>query len=84
MLDRLPGWIVDDVASVRAEVAEWRGLSDAERWQLAIVWTRDAMWAVRASGNAQRILEVVDPVPDSTVRALARLRRSAGWGDGGR
>jgi hypothetical protein len=40
------------------------------------------MWAIRAGGAAQRVLAAVDPLPDSTVRALARLRRLAGWGDG--
>ena len=84
MLAGLPRWVVDDAASVQAEVAEWRGLTAAERWRLAVVCARDAMWAVRASGHAQRILEHVDPLPDSTVRALARLRRAQGWGDGDR
>jgi hypothetical protein len=42
------------------------------------------MWAARASGNPARILDAVAPLPDSTVSALARLRRSAGWGDGDR
>jgi hypothetical protein len=31
MLTKLPGWVVEDAASVRAEVAEWVGLSPAER-----------------------------------------------------
>jgi hypothetical protein len=84
MLPRLPGWIVDDDASIRAEVAEWRGTTPAERWRLARMCARDAIWAARASGNPQRILDRAEPLPDSTVRALARLRRDAGWGDGGR
>lgn len=82
MLDRLPGWVVDDDASVRAEVAEWRDLTPAERWRLAVLCSRDVMWAARASGHAARILDAVDPLPDSTVAALARLRRQAGWGHG--
>jgi hypothetical protein len=80
----LPGWVVDDVASVRAEVAEWRDLTPAERWKLARQCARDAMWAVRVSGRATAILEHEDPVPQSTLDALARLRREAGWPDGGR
>ena len=82
MLAKLPGWVVDDEASVRAEVADWRGLTAAERWRLAVLCTRDAMWAARASGNAERILDAVDPLPPSTVSALVRLRARAGWGDG--
>ncbi len=84
MIARLPGWVVDDVTSVHSEVAEWRALSPAERWRLAVLCARDAMWAARASGNPRRILDQVDPLPESTVNALARLRQRAGWGDGGR
>src|SRR5579871_278154 len=78
----LPPWVVDDVASVRAEVAEWAGLTAQERWRLARLCARDAMWAARASGNPERILDYVDPLPASTVVALARLRREAKHHDG--
>jgi hypothetical protein len=84
MLSQLPGWIVDDATSVRDEVAEWRDLSPAQRWRLAILCSRDAMWAARASGDPARILDRSDPLPTSTLAALARLRRAAGWGDGDR
>jgi len=84
VLRRLPGWVVDDVTSVRDEVAEWRAMTPAERWRLAILCSRDVMWAARASRDPERILDRIDPLPDSTVAALARLRRSAGWGDGDR
>jgi hypothetical protein len=76
---RLPGWVVDDVTSVKQEVAEWRGLSQAALWDLAKRCSRDAMWAIRASGRAEQILAHEDPLPESTMRALARLRREAGW-----
>jgi hypothetical protein len=79
----LPNWVVDDVASVRAEVAEWAGLTDAERLQLAKLCAQDVLWAARASGDPRRILDRVDPLPESTQRALARLRKSANWGNGG-
>jgi hypothetical protein len=80
----LPAWVVDDVASVRAEVAEWAGLSDGERWRLARLCARDAMWAARASGNPRRILDYADPLPESTLRALERLRNEAKRRDGHR
>jgi hypothetical protein len=78
-MTRLPGWVVDDVTSVRNEVAEWRGLSEAALWDLAKRCSRDAMWAIRASGRAEQILAQEDPLPETTVRALERLRREAGW-----
>jgi hypothetical protein len=82
VLTRLPGWVVDDAASVRAEVAEWRDLTVAQRWRLAVLCARDAMWAARASGTPRRMLDQVDPLPESTVVALARLRQTSGWGNG--
>jgi hypothetical protein len=84
MLARLPGWVVDDDDSVRAEVAEWAGTTVAERWRLAVLCARDAMWAVRAGRDPAAILDRIDPLPESAVLALARLRRAAGWGDGDR
>lgn len=80
MLPKLPGWVIDDVASVREEVKEWRGTTPAQRWHLARACARDAMWAMRAGGMASRIASHVDPLPESSVRALERLRRDAGWG----
>ena len=35
------------------------------------------MWAVRASPFPERVLSYVDPLPESTLRALARLRKRA-------
>ena len=84
MAMKLPGWVVDDATSVREEVQEWRALTVAERWRLAQACARDAIWAARASGMAQRILEHEDPLPPSSVAALARLRSDAGWGRGNR
>ena len=84
MLSELPGWVVDDVTSVREEVAPWAVLSVAERWRLARTCSRDAMWAARASGMRDRILGHVDPLPDSAIKALERLRREAGRNDADR
>ena len=67
----------DNDDSVREEVAEWQGLTPAELWRLALLCSRDAMWAARVSGHRQRILDQVDPLPESTVAALARLRQLA-------
>jgi hypothetical protein len=80
MLSELPGWVVDDVTSVRREVAEWADMSVAERWRLARVCCRDAMWAARAGGMRERILDRVEPPSRDVVEALERLRLTAGWG----
>jgi hypothetical protein len=80
VLSKLPGWVIDDDASVREEAAEWRGLTPAELWRLARLCSRDAMWAARLSGNPQRILDQIDPCSENTSAALARLRHATGWG----
>jgi len=51
------------------------GLTAAELWRHTEDCARDAMWAVRASDQPQRVLDFEDPLPDTTVAALARLRR---------
>jgi hypothetical protein len=58
VLRKLPGWVVSDEESVRADVARYVGMSPAALWHEVEDCARDAMWAVRAS----------------PVRALARLR----------
>lgn len=79
VLSKLPGWAVDDDTSVREEVAEWKALGPAELWQLARLCSRDVVWALRLGDQPERVLERRDPVPESTLAALARLRRETGW-----
>lgn len=74
MAAKLPTWVKDDAQSVREEVAEWISTTPAERWRLARLCSRDAMWAARASGRLKQVLDASDPVPQSTTAALARLR----------
>lgn len=73
-LAALPGWVVQDVESVRDEMAPYVGASPEALWRHTEDCARDAMWAVRASGMAARVLAQEDPLPESTLRALARLR----------
>jgi hypothetical protein len=80
VLAGLPGWAVDEETSIREDVAEWAGTTPAQRWRIAVLCSRDAIWAANASGQRERILDFVEPLPQSTTVALARLRRQAGWG----
>lgn len=70
----LPGWVVADEESVRDDVARYVGMSPAELWREVEDCARDAMWAVRASPFPERVLAYEEPLPESSVRALARLR----------
>ncbi len=76
-IEKLPGWVIDDEASVRREVAPYVGATPEELWRHTEDCAKDAMWAVRASGMAERVLAQEDPLPESTIRALRRLRRCA-------
>ena len=78
MLAKLPGWVIDDDASVMEEVAEWRDLSKAELWRLAVLCSRDAIWAVRASADPERVLAYEDPLRDAALRANGALRLRSG------
>jgi hypothetical protein len=75
-IEALPGWVISDEQSVRADVARYVGMPPDALWREVEDCARDAMWAVRASGFAERVLAYEEPVPESTVVALARLRAS--------
>ena len=68
------GSVVDDAASVREEMAPYVGATPQELWRHTEDCARDAMWAVRASPFPERVLAYEDPLPASTIVALARLR----------
>lgn len=74
-LDKLPGWVVDEESSVKEEVAPYVDATPQQLWRHTEACAKDAMWAVRASGFPERVLAHRDPLPESTVRAMARLRR---------
>lgn len=77
VMRELPGWVVDDETSVAEEVAPYVGATAEELWRHTEDCAKDAMWVVRASGMAARVLAQEDPLPESTIRALARLRAQA-------
>lgn len=76
MVIELPGWVVSEEASIREEMAGVAGKSPAELWQLTTLCAQDALWAAHASAFGARALELRDPLPESTLRALERLRES--------
>ncbi|MBX3275617.1 MAG: hypothetical protein KF729_35485 [Sandaracinaceae bacterium] len=77
MARKLPGWVVDEATSIVEEMAPFVGRTPEELWRDTEDCAKDAMWAVRASGMAERVLAQEDPLPESTLRALARLRKQA-------
>lgn len=75
VLSRLPGWVIDNAESVRREAVAYRGLSIEKKLELVASACRTAALLIRASPNRGRALSYVDPLPRTTVLALARLMR---------
>lgn len=76
MLERLPGWVVDNATSIRDEVAPMVGKSMLERWDATRRCCAAASVMLRFSRRRERALEHRDPLPEGTTRALRRLRTS--------
>ncbi len=74
-LERLPGWVVDNDDSVRAEVAPHVGQSMAARWQATRRCCRAAMRMLAFQPDTRPALAYRDPLPVSTLTALTRLRQ---------
>lgn len=74
MATLLPGWIVDDRESVRREALPYRDMNDQQRLALLAAACRGAARLLRARDDRDRALEYIDPLPDSSIRALMKLR----------
>lgn len=77
-LAKLPGWVIDADASVREDVADWVNATPAERWDATQRCARAAARLLRFHADPERARAWVDPVPESTTIALARLRAARG------
>lgn len=71
---RLPGWVTSNAESVRRETEQSRTQTPEQRWAdvVAACDTLRLYWSI--PGYAERVKQAVDPLPASSVRALARLR----------
>jgi len=70
----LPKWVTDNASSVREEAAEYVAMTPAERGVLLAAACRAGVKLLRARSDMAKVLEWVDPLPESTELALARLR----------
>ncbi|MFN8544939.1 MAG: hypothetical protein U0807_12165 [Candidatus Binatia bacterium] len=71
---KLPAWAVDNRIAVAREAAPYRGLSTDERLRLTALACRGAARQLAGRADRRRLLDHRDPLPPSTVAALARLR----------
>ena len=73
---RLPKWVISNEASVWRETEQSRRMTPEERWAdvVAACDTLKLYWDI--PGYAERIKQAVDPLPESSRVALARLREA--------
>ena len=72
---RLPPSLRKDRHTLQEEVAWARGLTPEERLAATATLCRDAMILLAMNPKRDRVIALRDPLPESTRRALARLRR---------
>ncbi len=77
MASRVPLHVPDGL-DLRGEVELYRGLTLEERARLLAAVCRAGARMLRSRSDAERVAEFFDPLPESSIRALARLRRVAG------
>lgn len=73
----LPGWAVDNRASVAREAAPYRNMTPAERSRALAAVCRAAARQLAARPDAQRMLDYRDPLPHDSELILERLRKIA-------
>ena len=74
---RLPPSLRKELHPIEEEVAWAKGLTPEERLAVVALVCRDAITLLNMNPNRERVLEMRDPLPTSTVAALARLRGRA-------
>ncbi|MDI7266415.1 MAG: hypothetical protein QME96_00275 [Myxococcota bacterium] len=73
----LPAWVVDDRESVREEAAPYRLMTPEQRGALMAAACKAAARLLGVREDRRRVLAFRDPMPQSTLLALDRLRREA-------
>ena len=71
----LPPSLRKDLHTISEEVAWAKGLSPEQRLAVTALLCRDVVALLQLNPKRDRVLALRDPLPESTRRALARLRR---------
>lgn len=71
----LPPSLRKDLHTAEEDVAWARTLTPEQRLEVVASLCRDAMAILMLNPKSDRVLSVRDPLPESTVRALARLHQ---------
>jgi hypothetical protein len=76
-MPKLPPWVIDNRTAVAREAAPYRGLSAEARWRATAAACRAAARQLAQRADRERLLAFRDPLPESSVRILQRLRAAA-------
>jgi hypothetical protein len=77
MLKKLPGWVVSNHESVEREAVHYRGMTVDQRLELLASLCKMVPPLLEMNALRDRVLALRDPLPESSRRALARLRQQA-------
>lgn len=80
MQGKLPGWVVDNRASVRREAELYRNMTPEERGARMAAAVRASARLLAIREDRLAVLQHRDALPASTVQALARLQARARGG----
>ncbi len=75
MVSPLPAWVVDDQVSVEEEAKPYVAMNPEQRANHLALACRAAVRLLLVRDDWRTVLNHIDPLPDSTIRALTRLRR---------
>lgn len=73
----LPAWVVSNAESVAREAEPYRAMTPDERARVMRAACRAAARLLSTREDRERVLAHEDPLPQSTLAALERLRRAA-------
>jgi hypothetical protein len=76
-LRELPPWVVDNRTAVAREAQGFRALTPEQRWRAVAAACRGAARQLARRADRRRLLDYRDPLPESSVLALRRLRAAA-------
>jgi hypothetical protein len=74
MAGALPKWVISNVASIRRETEQSRRQTPQERWHDVVGACELLRFYWEIPGYPERVKTAVDPLPESSRRAFARLR----------
>ena len=76
-MSKLPPWVVDNRTAVAREAEPYRSLTVEARWRATAAACRGAARQLAQRADRERLLAYRDPLPESSVLVLRRLRAAA-------